>query len=614
VLPSAGTLYLASDYTGSGNDIQWFVRNTGISEFYVRNDGTLAQNLLVDLNPYLDGFEHSAIVQQSDDGKELSIYIDGVLKDSDTTATAYPPSGATEMQIGAQSGVQRLEGYVCCVGIYDRELTSSEILGFCDNPPVTGSTFLPLENHLYDISGNENHATLGAGSEVYVNESDCFHWNIRKGYGLDGSGNTIPVDVNGDYVAAVDTEYPAGPWHNGADTSIAVGVVAGPGEWYEVNESPSLSVRRGHAMLSHDNKIWIIGGEGASGLLNDVWYSEDNGLTWTNATSSADFSARKFFSTAVFDGKMWVIGGDTASGLVNDVWYSTDGVTWTDAGASGHFTERRLHTSVFFDSKIWVIAGDTDSGYVNDVWYSADGVTWTDAGASGHFTARYAHSSTVFDSKMWVIAGNDDTSRLNDAWSSTDGVSWTEVTDDASFEARLSHCTVTADSRMWLIGGISASGYNNDVWFSEDGENWYQYQKGSSFDGIIQSGCCIDDGQIIISFGKTASAYEEGVHTLASDWIIDSRVQEADTEEHLHNAATGLVKSLEYSDLQSVWSGDYLFMDVTTEYRYKNLVLYKINKEPTWSKSVEINKFVGNTPISSDEGYLFDEDGHVLVE
>ncbi len=158
--------------------------------------------------------------------------------------------------------------------------------------------------------------------------------------------------------------------------------------------------------------MWIFGGKGVSGWLNDVWYSTD-GTIWTRATASAQWRPREGLAAVVFNNKMWVIGG--YQGPVNyssDVWYSTDGATWTCATQSAAWSPRYYHSAFVHDSRIWITGGivrDSQGNWIdvtNQVWYSWDGVYWS-CFENSPWQARYGHTSFSFNNRIWVLGGSD---------------------------------------------------------------------------------------------------------------------------------------------------------------------------------------------------------------
>jgi hypothetical protein len=107
------------------------------------------------------------------------------------------------------------------------------------------------------------------------------------------------------------------------------------GQNWEYAATP-FSPRYAHALAEHDGKIWVIGGlkvrtRGSANPevtpANDVWSSTD-GVSWKMVDLRAPFEARHGHAAVSFQGKLWVIGGAEASDLrnesgipFNDVWY-----------------------------------------------------------------------------------------------------------------------------------------------------------------------------------------------------------------------------------------------------------------------------------------------------
>lgn len=291
--------------------------------------------------------------------------------------------------------------------------------------------------------------------------------------------------------------------------------------WTRATASAEWEPRQGHACVVFNNKMWVLGGFGGGGPLNDVWYSED-GASWTRATASAPWSARWLLSAVAFNGRMWVLGGLGAA-YENDVWHSTDGVNWTQATPHAEWSGRMGHTSLVYQrpddttNGIWLLGGDDGSQGLHDVWRSANGVDWERVTAAAEWGARSQHSSCVFQyggqsfmmvigswgrsgysnecwfyacgseswsqilpgswserrrhtsvslqNKLWVLGGEDASGFRNDVWW-YDGSSWTCANSSAEWSARDNHASVVLNSRMWVLGGYDGSGQTNDVWCS----------------------------------------------------------------------------------------------------------------------------------------------------
>jgi hypothetical protein len=250
--------------------------------------------------------------------------------------------------------------------------------------------------------------------------------------------------------------------------------------WTKITQVvPYLPSRRHHAVVTYNDKMWVIGGfDDGDNELNDVWSSSD-GKTWAEETSEANFSPRTYHAATVYKDKMWIIGGQKKvvgyRGPTNDVWSSIDGKAWTLVASPAAFSARIDHKVIVHQNEMWLIGGSDILGDLkNDVWHSDDGITWTQATTSADFSARTFHEALTYNNKMWVIGGYDgDVENLNDVWSSEDGINWTQATASAAFSKRSDFLALNYKNKMWVMGGFGGLD-DNDTWYSTDGETWSQ--------------------------------------------------------------------------------------------------------------------------------------------
>jgi leucine-zipper-like transcriptional regulator 1 len=301
----------------------------------------------------------------------------------------------------------------------------------------------------------------------------------------------------------------------------------GPGSnWTKATSSSVFGVNRRqyHSSAVYDSgtglKMWVIGGHNEVGnFTNDVWNSSD-GATWNLVTGAAAFSARSEHTSVDYnDGtgnKIWVIGGWGDTGFMNDIWNSSDGVTWNPVTGTANFLPRSSHTSVVFDNgsglKMWVIGGGRWPGPpLNDVWSSSDGITWTLMNSVAYFSGRSNHASAVFFNKIWVIGGLDASmTNLNDVWSSSDGITWVRVTAHAPFSARRYLSALVFNNKMYIIGGYDGN-RNNDVWVTDNGADWAQMLPGTLFPQRAYNTSAVFNSKMWIMAGDT------GIYPIVND-------------------------------------------------------------------------------------------------
>lgn len=67
--------------------------------------------------------------------------------------------------------------------------------------------------------------------------------------------------------------------------------------------------------------------------LQDVWHSADAGVTWHCSIAAAPWSARSGHAAITWNGQVLLLGGVGRRGLCGDVWKCADGIgtEWTEA-------------------------------------------------------------------------------------------------------------------------------------------------------------------------------------------------------------------------------------------------------------------------------------------
>ena len=279
---------------------------------------------------------------------------------------------------------------------------------------------------------------------------------------------------------------------NGGGTNSVFSFNTSTNTWAQVTANAQWQGRRGERAVVFNNKIWVMGGAGMNGTLNDVWSSPD-GVTWTQATAHAPWDARSDFQAVVFNNKIWVMGGNPgavsgcAGQTCHDVWSSPDGVTWTQMNANAPWAGMDAFGSVVFNNKIWVMGWAPSTG-MTGVWSSPDGVTWTQTNANAPWGPRNGFGTLVFNNKIWVMGGSGNNTNWADVWSSPDGVTWTQVSANVPWPPRNGFGYVVLNGKMWIMGGAT-TGQLYDTWSSSNGTSWTQVVtngpwNGAAFDGV----------------------------------------------------------------------------------------------------------------------------------
>lgn len=373
------------------------------------------------------------------------------------------------------------------------------------------SKVLPFKQRLFLVGGRNE--TLAYSNEV-LSSTDGHNWINHGIGGLFGPRSGHSLTVHKGRLWAIggmddDTLY--------SDVWVSDDAV----KWELVTADGGFPPRHGHAALSFNDQLCIIGGAVLLGnigistgdiylqstdvhsIAEDVWCSDD-GITWTErppqGLASASFVFQNIKNTAavVYDNRMWVIGAaypNATSTLSNDQWSSTDGVNWDNhLSIGGTYSEREGHAVAVHNGYIYLSGGrDANGEYQSDVWRTTGGSLWELVTDDFIADNRAFHQMISFNGNLYIIAGRanyhetltyEDTtvSEYNDIWvSEDDGFTWTEVTSAAPFEQRRDHRAVVFNNKIIMTGGQGSAGfvyllgknsYLQDVWATDDGINW----------------------------------------------------------------------------------------------------------------------------------------------
>ena len=241
----------------------------------------------------------------------------------------------------------------------------------------------------------------------------------------------------------------------------------------ENNEAGHWSVRRYHQAVSHQGRLYVLGGRDSGGGENDVWSSAD-GKSWRQekAIDEQGWSKRFRHQAVRHQGLLYVLGGYDGD-YRNDVWSSADGVSWTEETSAAEWSARANHQVVSHQGRLYVLGGlGGFEDYYNDVWSSADGVNWT-AEAAAAWSARTALQAVSHQGRLYVLGGYDG-DYYNDVWSSAFGETWRQekADDGQGWSGRFRHQVVSRGGLLYVLGGAILNSLRNDVWSSADGRSW----------------------------------------------------------------------------------------------------------------------------------------------
>jgi hypothetical protein len=173
------------------------------------------------------------------------------------------------------------------------------------------------------------------------------------------------------------------------------------------------------------SRMWMMGGVDESGkLFNDVWATDQpDGFGWAQVSTGAPWSARAGFGTVLFQDKLWLIGGQDASGSgLRDVWCTADGEAWEQVTAAAAFSPRWNFGLAQFSDRLWIFGGqvgDKSTDVDNELWSSTDGATWERQPTPPWGVRSFATAQSLGEAIYLFGGARSSTAPIDDLWQMT---------------------------------------------------------------------------------------------------------------------------------------------------------------------------------------------------
>ena len=275
---------------------------------------------------------------------------------------------------------------------------------------------------------------------------------------------------------------------------------------WEQGDNADWSARYYHQAVSHNERLYVLGGATSpddNEYLSDVWWSAD-GTSWSQETAAAGWSARREHQAVSHQGRLYVLGGIAGNGTRNDVWSSVDGKSWRQETATAGWSKRARHQAVSHQGRLYVLGG-FDSGFRNDVWSSVDGKSWRQETAAAAWAGRYYHQAVSYNGRLYVLGGLEfGGGGRNNVWSSADGESWSQEA-VASWSGRQQHQAVVFPQPLVLLGAstrfrltVGLSSANIYTFQTRYGTGNYTYSLSPA-----EAGLSIDNHGVLSADGNT---------------------------------------------------------------------------------------------------------------
>ncbi|MBI4393286.1 MAG: hypothetical protein HY556_05745 [Euryarchaeota archaeon] len=262
-----------------------------------------------------------------------------------------------------------------------------------------------IGDKVYAVAGSGEAGTPSTGRKVEVYDARSDTWS---------AGPDLPVAVDhSSLVAHNGTLYLFGGYEGGSPSTIAASwKVATEAAWRVLDALPR--ARAAHAAAVVEDRIYVVGGLGASGLIGEVdVYSPDSGQ-WSVAPALP--TPRDHLSAGSFDVRLFVAGGRKAtlsSNLDTLQVLDTRSLEWKEAARMP--TARGGLAGAMFGGLFFTLGGERPDGVHAEVEvYNAGLDTW--ASYTKMPTARHGLCAAGTSEELVVVGGGISQASSRDAF------------------------------------------------------------------------------------------------------------------------------------------------------------------------------------------------------
>jgi hypothetical protein len=262
----------------------------------------------------------------------------------------------------------------------------------------------------YDDLGFANRYWLFGGEDALARPSDEM-WGARRAY-QDGGGGKVYADLAG------SPNLPSGSND---------GVLAGPEVYFELARVPQAgswpAARTGAVLLC--TGFGFVGGQTCQKVCPRV----DLALSGYDATGASTNDP----------GALLLVGGEGSSGLLDDIWMYSGPSAWNAAGwrqvgrlpeATGGLASPGV---VQVGRAVWLVGGRTNAGVSNDIWRLAadtgvaERIVTSGVAPAGRVSPAVTYDATT--NRILVFGGTDVAAQgINDVWAfDTDAQAWSRL-------------------------------------------------------------------------------------------------------------------------------------------------------------------------------------------
>lgn len=254
--------------------------------------------------------------------------------------------------------------------------------------------------------------------------------------------------------------------------------------WREVELSSSVKpgARSGASSVVYKDALYIFGGYGGSGRLEDIFRFDFASRCWSQVDAQGNVPVgRENNGAVIYGGKMYLFGGYSGFTWLNDfLSFNFETSQWSPvpSGQRGTVPSTRFgYVSAVHGDFMYVFGGYDGSAWLNDTYdFDFEHGIWSATRVQGFIpSGRSCPSWATHNGSVFLFGGYDGAHRMNDFHQFRCGSRiWASVRSAGQVPSpRYFHASVVYASSLFVFGGYSGQERLNDFYeFRFDSNTW----------------------------------------------------------------------------------------------------------------------------------------------
>lgn len=214
-----------------------------------------------------------------------------------------------------------------------------------------------------------------------------------------------------------------------------------------------------HTAVVANGLMIVFGGGSENTLLNDLFIFNFEDKTWTEIVPATEVipCPRRGHTSACVGRSLYIFGGIGEAGALNDMYrFDFDTKAWSPVLCNGMPCPRFLHTSCVYGRSIWVFGGTDGASVFGDLLeFNCETNSWEEVqGEPPSPSPRCSHAAAVFQDSMFILGGDTDGTVI-DVFEFVFGArKWYRIQTTVPGVSRQGHSAVVRGESAFLFGGV----------------------------------------------------------------------------------------------------------------------------------------------------------------